>query len=185
MNGAPEPEIYNKILNLYALYNHASDWGTPEEYASCFSAEGRLTADSIDVQGRDALIAYKSAEQGRRPEIARRHINGSIMLAQQSDGRVMGICYLFAYNWSANGLILADSGVYVDEIIEEDGSWCFKARSLRFDRSQPFLPGGRSVTAVMGDDAAPSIEAIVRADLDRIAHELGDLPVDVRPLEEM
>lgn len=183
MNRPPKPKVYNKILNLYALYNHASDWGTPEEYASCFSLDGRLVANTIDIRGRAALIEYKAGEQGRRLSVPRRHVNGSIVLAEQPRGHVVGICYLFAYNGSEDGLTLVDSGLYVDEIIKENGDWCFKSRTLRFDKSDAILPGERTVSSVTGDDALPAIVETVSSHIDGVIDDLGDLPVDIRPLQ--
>ena len=91
---------YLDIQNLYALYNLSSDDADSETYASCVTDDGVLEAATIgiSVSGREALIAHKERDKAGRGGKYRRHWNGSLYLERQSDGSVLGRCYLVAYN---------------------------------------------------------------------------------------
>lgn len=179
-----DPRDHDEIIERYARYNHASDWGTPEEYADCFTADGTLQAGEVEVRGREALVAYKRADQERRQGAVRRHVNGSVALEPQSDESVVGLCYLLAFNGTDRGLELVDSGVYRDELERVNGAWRFRARRLRFDHPQPLLPGVSSVAALLGgDDVLPTILDAVGA-LHRLEGHLGDLRTPGLPVEE-
>ena len=86
---------YGDIYNLYGYYNHSSDLGAPEEYASCFTPDGVLdAAGGLLVKGKESLTTYKRNEQAGRSGRYRRHWNGSIYLEKLADGSVRGRCYV-------------------------------------------------------------------------------------------
>ena len=86
---------YGDIYNLYGYYNHSSDLGAPEEYASCFTPDGVLDAPGgLLVKGKESLTTYKRNEQAGRSGRYRRHWNGSIYLEKLADGSVRGRCYV-------------------------------------------------------------------------------------------
>ena len=129
---------YLDIHNLYAQYNHVSDAADANRYADCFTEDGTLQAPDIgiNVSGRAALIAHKQRDGANRDGQYRRHWNGSVHLEPQSDGSVIGRCYLIAYNGQPGQLpTLADCGVYLDTVIRDDGEWKFSRRILSMDAS--------------------------------------------------
>lgn len=131
-------EDYCEIHNLYAYYNLCSDAGDADGYASCFAQSGILRIDAIGIrhEGRDKLRAFKVADAARRGTRYRRHWNGSLHLKRQTDGSVIGRCYLHGYNGEpGKPPDLADVGSYVDRIVKEDGAWRFAERSITMDAS--------------------------------------------------
>ena len=137
VSGLPSQDFL-EIHNLYAYYNLCSDDGDAEGFASCFAKAGVLRIDSIGLrhEGRDNLRAFKLADASRRGARYRRHWNGSLYLKKQSDGSVMGRCYLHGYNGEPGQTpVLSDVGSYVDRLILENGAWCFAERSITMDAS--------------------------------------------------
>ncbi len=129
---------YVEIQNLYSYYNLCSDTGDAEGYASCFTVAGllRLDAAAMRIEGRAALLAFKRADAGRRGNRYRRHWNGSLHLAKQPGGSVLGRCYLHGYNGEPGKLPeLADVGSYIDRIVKEGGEWKFAERRILMDAS--------------------------------------------------
>lgn len=126
---------YAEVMNLYAFYNLASDGGSPEDYASCFTQDGVLKFNgAVFQQGRDALVAFKRADQAGRGGRYRRHWNGSIHLEKIDANTIRGRCYLQAFNGDPGGEpTLADTAVYSDLVVKSNGTWKFAERELSFD----------------------------------------------------
>jgi SnoaL-like domain len=132
-----------EIHNLYSLYNLCSDAGDADAYAACFTADGVLCIEGINlrVEGRTALGAFKRADAERRGQRYRRHWNGSLHLQKLADGSVRGRCYLHGYNGEAGKLPeLADVGCYVDRLVLEAGNWKFAERRITMDATSFKVP---------------------------------------------
>jgi hypothetical protein len=127
------PDEYVEVMNLYSLYNLASDAGEAVQYASCFTEDGELHG-TYNVKGRAALEAYKVKDKAGRSHLYRRHWNGSIHLQKVDDDTIRGRCYLFGYNGEPGKLpYTTHAGVYTDTIKRVDGEWKFANRDLKFD----------------------------------------------------
>jgi hypothetical protein len=140
------------IQNLYAAYNLASDAGDAEAYAACFTEDGVLRIDPLDVtvRGRASFVAFKQKDAAGRGGKYRRHWNGSLHLEKIDRDTVRGRCYFHGYNGKPGELpTLADAGVYEDTIVRVDGVWKYGERHLTLDASSwaappPAAPGSRS-----------------------------------------
>ena len=127
------PDEYVEVLNLYSLYNLASDAGDAAQYANCFTEDGELHG-TYDVKGRAALEAYKLKDKAGRSHLYRRHWNGSIHLEKIDENTIRGRCYLFGYNGEPGKLpYTTHAGVYTDTIKRVGGEWKFANRDLKFD----------------------------------------------------
>lgn len=129
---------YVDVQNLYARYNHASDAGDAETYASCFTDDGVLQIDPVGVlvQGRASLVAYKQKDAAGRGGRYRRHWNGSLWLEPVDTDTVRGRCYFHGYNGTpGQPPVLADAGVYDDRIVRVGGAWRFARRHITLDGS--------------------------------------------------
>ena len=127
------PAEYVEILNLYAAYNHASDEGESDAYASCFTEDGELHGMQ-NVKGRKALAEYKKKDKAGRTHLYRRHWNGSIHLEKLDDETIRGRAYFFGYNGEPGSLPdVTHAGVYTDTLKRVDGEWKFAERWNRFD----------------------------------------------------
>jgi len=127
---------YLEIQNLYARYNHASDFGDADGFAGCFAEAGvlRIPTVGVEIHGRATIHAYKAQEAAGRTGRYRRHWNGSLWLTRNPDGSARGRCYFLAYNGNPGSLPeLADCGVYDDRIVREGGRWLFAERRLELD----------------------------------------------------
>ena len=136
---AVSAEDYTEIANLYAYYNHCSDDGDADGYASCFAARGELVIPGIEIRvvGREALRAFKVDDASRRGGRIRRHWNSGLALAKVDDQAVEGRCYLHGYNGvPGQPPVLADIGRYEDRLIREGGQWCFARRVIYMDYSE-------------------------------------------------
>jgi SnoaL-like domain len=141
---APSPQTYVEIQNLYALYNHSSDAGDAETYASCWTEDGALHVRHLGftVKGRANLIEFKNKDKAGRVGNYRRHWNGSMFLEQIDERTVRGRCYLHGFNGQPGVLPeLADVGVYDDLIVLSDGEWRFASRTITMDGSSWRPPG--------------------------------------------
>jgi salicylate 5-hydroxylase small subunit len=145
---ALSPADHAEITDLYARYNLASDAGDTDAYADCFIPDGLLVVRGLSlsptgamlrggelrVQGREALGAFKRKDVAGRNGRYRRHWNGSLALRRLDAGRVVGRCYLQAYNGEPGALpVLAQTGVYEDTLVRQDGAWRFLSRTLVID----------------------------------------------------
>jgi hypothetical protein len=129
---------YVDIQNLYARYNHMSDAGDAEGYASCFTDDGVLQIDplGVTVHGRASLIIYKQKDAARRGGRYRRHWNGSLLLEQLDADTVRGRCYFHGENGTpGEPPVLADAGIYEDRIVRVAGAWKFARRHITLDGS--------------------------------------------------
>jgi 3-phenylpropionate/cinnamic acid dioxygenase small subunit len=129
---------YVDIQNLYAAYNLASDAGDAQAYASCFTEDGVLRLEPLDVtvRGRASFVAFKEKDAAGRGGKYRRHWNGSLHLEKIDRDTVRGRCYFHAYNGKPGELpTLADAGVYEDTIVRVGGTWKYAKRHLTLDGS--------------------------------------------------
>ena len=129
---------YVDIQNLYAAYNLASDAGDAQAYASCFTEDGVLRLEPLDVtvRGRASFVAFKEKDAAGRGGKYRRHWNGSLHLEKIDRDTVRGRCYFHGYNGKPGELpTLADAGVYEDTIVRVGGTWKYAKRHLRLDGS--------------------------------------------------
>ncbi len=129
---------YVDIQNLYAAYNLASDAGDAEAYAACFTDDGVLHIEPLDVtvRGRASFVAFKQKDAAGRDGKYRRHWNGSLHLEKIDRDTVRGRCYFHGYNGTpGQPPTLADCGVYEDTITRFGGAWKYARRHLTLDAS--------------------------------------------------
>ncbi len=127
---------YADIQNLYGYYNLCSDDGDAAGFASCFTEDGVLRIETIDmtVNSRRSIEAFKKKDKESRGGKYRRHRGASLHLEKLDDKTVRGRCYFHGYNGTPGELpVLADVGVYEDTIVNVDGDWQFAKRLLRMD----------------------------------------------------
>ncbi len=137
---------YVEIQNLYASYNHASDAGDADAYASCFTNDGILRIETLNVtvQGRENFVAFKRKDKEGRRGMYRRHWNGSLYLEKVDANTARGRCYFQGFNGKPGSLpTLGDVGVYEDTIVRVDGRWKFARRVLTMDASTWSAPPAR------------------------------------------
>lgn len=128
------------IEQLYARYNHLIDGGLAAEWAELFVTGGTLdTGLGILVDGTPAAREEFAAGV---PLImpGSRHVATNLRIEVDGD-TAKGAAYLQL--WVADGdggVKVMVSGVYVDTLRKEDGTWKFVTRALVPDEGGPVPP---------------------------------------------
>lgn len=134
--GGVTAQEYADTQNLYAYYNLCSDMGDAEGYASCFTEDGVLRIEPLNltVKGRQDLMDFKRKDREGRGGVYRRHWNGGLYIEKLDSNTTRGCCYLQAFNGKPGSLpVLSDCGVYEDTIVNVTGEWKFGKRNLTLD----------------------------------------------------
>ncbi|MEI8056545.1 MAG: nuclear transport factor 2 family protein [Actinomycetes bacterium] len=138
------------VLELYAAYAHTLDDGLVDEWAECFTVEGRLeTSRPLVVEGRKNLVElgrlWLAAQPGQT-----RHCSWHHQLTQDGD-RIRGRCSAALLQTTESGVSIVFTATYRDLFAFEDDAWRIVERYVLMDQ-----PG---VTPVL-DTAAPHLRVI-------------------------
>ncbi|MGE5596733.1 MAG: nuclear transport factor 2 family protein [Hyphomicrobiales bacterium] len=120
-----------EIQQLYARYNHYIDSGRAEEWADCFTADGRFSSASGDFTGREALAGFA---KGYAERLKGRHWTNNLVLEATEKG-ARGSCYLILFALTGQQPPAAPlvTGIYEDELVRDGGSWKFTRRTVHGD----------------------------------------------------
>lgn len=131
-------EDHLAILDLVARYNHAIDFGSPEEYVDCFTDDGEFDARPVvHARGREELLGFASAvaEQGRS---SLHWVNNLTVEGDGSEARARVFLMNVRRGLDAS---CGPTGVYFDRVVKVGGSWRFLHRHLVFDEAPAWRPG--------------------------------------------
>ena len=127
---------YAEIMNLYALYNQASDSHDAEIFASCFTMDGELrnSTAGLHLSGQEELRAFRQRLANDNTNMYRRHWNSSIHLRRVDFSMIHGRCYFILYT-GIHGAIpnIAAAAIYEDVITSTEKGWKFRTRILLAD----------------------------------------------------
>jgi hypothetical protein len=118
------------IQQLYARYNHAFDRGDAEDWAACFTPDGRLGEDHAGRAQIAALARHIGDARGKG-----RHWIGNLVLDSLAKHHATGTCYLmFVRVGGGKGPPqVVSTAVYEDELVKGPDGWRFKSRRLIHD----------------------------------------------------
>jgi hypothetical protein len=125
------------ILNLISAYNHAIDFGSPDEYADCFTVDGEFDARPVvDAHGRGDLLEFATlvAANGRRSW----HWTSNVWVDGDST-EARAKVYLVNMSTGLN-VRSGPTGVYHDRLVKTAEGWRFRHRKLVFDEPPPWPP---------------------------------------------
>ncbi len=131
MTGSPlPPDDQLAIRGLYARYNHAISNCDADAWAGCFTADATFSNRATSVSGRAALFDYAS---GWIEGNARYWIDNLVL--EPSAVGATGTCYLFILHVppAQDPPRISLTGVYVDELVNSEGSWKFASRHIARD----------------------------------------------------
>lgn len=135
-------EDHAQISQLYGQYIYVTDFGSAEEYAGCFSENGTLQIGegpaAYLVTGRSVILKWRTKGVIERDArvLWTRHWYGMPRWSILGNGTVVGGCYMYALKGGGVASVppyISDCGVWADEIVTEDGRWCFARRTLHYD----------------------------------------------------
>lgn len=134
------------IAELMDLYGVVHDFGTPEQYADLFTADGEIAVSRggrAVIKGRDALMAQarRDHEKYVRPtgpngenEFFMRHIVSNKVVTITGDDTAEGSCFVITLlNNGANGPDMLSFGRYFDTYAKNDGKWLITRREIVLD----------------------------------------------------
>lgn len=134
------------ITEMMDLYGVVHDFGTPEQYADLFTADGEIAVSrggQAVVKGRDALMeqARRDHEKYVRPtgrngenEFFMRHIVSNKTVTITGDDTAEGSCFVITLvNDGDNGPAMLSFGRYFDTYAKQDGKWLIARREIVLD----------------------------------------------------
>ncbi|MGE3962121.1 MAG: nuclear transport factor 2 family protein [Dehalococcoidia bacterium] len=111
------------IQELLARYNHAIDFGTPEDWAATFAPDGTFESRGEVHAGLEQLTAFARGFRERMAGV--RHWNNNLVIEGDADD-ARATCYLQLWKGSE----LLSEGRYVDTLRRADGVWRFASRKV-------------------------------------------------------
>lgn len=144
-----DPAVRTAVLERCAEYAHTLDDGLVDEWAQCFTAEGRLeTSRPLVVEGRKNLVEFGrlwlAAQSGQT-----RHCSWHHQLSEDGE-RIRGRCSAALMQTTESGVSILFTATYRDLFGVEDGAWRIVERRVAMD--QP-----RHVPAVGGPTPQPRV----------------------------
>lgn len=134
------------ITELMDLYGVVHDFGTPEQYADLFTADGEIAVSRggrAVVKGRDALMeqARRDHEKYVRPtgrdgenEFFMRHIVSNKTVTITGENAAEGSCFVITLvNDGENGPAMLSFGRYFDTYTKHNGKWLIARREIILD----------------------------------------------------
>ncbi|MGM7666530.1 nuclear transport factor 2 family protein [Microbacterium sp. A93] len=123
------------LLNTYSLAYDSSDLETME---SCFTADAVFSMriagqDPVSFEGRDTIMKLMTDSMAAQTD-QRRHINTNLLVSEEG-GVVHTTNYLTLVATENGQIQLLSSGVYRNEIVEEEGSLRLRKLHLDLDKA--------------------------------------------------
>lgn len=135
-----------ELTELMDLYGVVHDFGTPEQYADLFTADGEIAVSrggQAVIKGRDALMAQarRDHEKYVRPtgpngenEFFMRHIVSNKTVTITGDDTAEGSCFVITLvNDGDNGPAMLSFGRYFDTYVKENDKWLIARREIVLD----------------------------------------------------
>ncbi len=117
------------IRELAARYNRAFDYGDPDAWAACFTADGTFNMGTKTLAaGNAALLAFAKKVI---PTMAIKHCTTDAIVEVDGDQGTHD-AYLIVLN-TKDKVHVADSGRYRDRVVKINGAWKFQQRVVEID----------------------------------------------------
>jgi len=124
-------EDLEEIRQLYVDYGRHLDDGDPGAYAALFARDAKLRLGPVmRADGREEIERAAAGVVRRNPDGSKSsvHLIGSPRIELAGD-RATGECVWAAVSGSQVGPPTILVGRHVDELVREDGRWCFARRA--------------------------------------------------------
>jgi SnoaL-like domain len=138
-SSTPDGSHVLKIMDLLARVNQAFDSVDPEEFLACFTRNATLEVSGITYKGHHELRAFllKSSDKPTH-----RHFTSNIAISpEKGSGGLLRCTSCFLYVESLEGGITAiRTGIYQDELVEENECWKIASRRNVVDQPRIETP---------------------------------------------
>jgi hypothetical protein len=122
-------EDHLAIRELAARYNRAFDYGDPEAWVDCFTADGTFNIGSKELAaGSEALLAFANKSI---PGMKVKHCTTDAIVEVNGDTGTHD-AYLILMDLS-DKITANNSGRYLDDVVKQNGKWKFKKRVVELD----------------------------------------------------
>lgn len=133
------------VLELMDRYGIVHDFGSPEDYAALFTADGEISVGKAPpiVKGRDQLLAMARRDHERFVKLKAadgsvssimRHLISNREIRSIGKDEADGSCYVTTIVKDGdNGPAMLSVGRYIDHYRKEGGVWRIARRSIAMD----------------------------------------------------
>jgi hypothetical protein len=133
------------ITDLMNRYGVVHDFGSPDEYADLFTADGEIRSASgaVLVKGRDAIRGSAERDHQRfggvklpdgKTSSLMRHVVSNPVITSVGDKRATGSSYVMTVVTKGEiGPTIMSVSRYVDEFAKQDGVWRIARRQIVLD----------------------------------------------------
>lgn len=142
---ASDVEDRFQITELMDRYGIVHDFGSPEEYADLFTANGEMAISGtpVVVKGREALMAQAKRDHEKyvlppgpdgKSMSFMRHIISNREVKLTGEGTAEGSCYVMTYVQDGDeGPKLLSIGRYIDRYEKQGGRWRIAHREIKLE----------------------------------------------------
>ena len=134
---AAEAIAREQIRHLIARYNHAGDRGRLEELVACFTEDGVLDLEDVDLRGRKAIQRHLSGvvdELAAATAVATlRHHVASVLIELEGESAASASSYFSVYTEVG----LDHWGRYRDRLSRVGDAWLIAHRQVHVDGATP------------------------------------------------
>ena len=101
----------------------------------CFTADAELVSFEGTTSGRDAIRDSLSARRAASgADTQPRHLLTNMEIDLESDGTATARASYVLLSAAQAGIAIVSTGVYVDRLVEEDGTWRISRMHVQVDR---------------------------------------------------
>lgn len=118
------------IDQLMARYNQSIDYGDPDAFAACFTADGALDFPGQHIEGLDAVREFCASVPSMLPGL--KHWTSNHQIDVDGD-RATAAVHLLMVVVGAEGTNIIGHGRYVDEVVRTSDGWRYRHRSMTPD----------------------------------------------------
>lgn len=134
---AAEAISREQIRHLIARYNHAGDRGRLDELVACFTEDGVLDLEEVELRGRDAIRRHLSRVvedlvQATTVASLRHHV-ASVLIELAGEDKASASSYFSVYTEVG----LDHWGRYRDRLERVGEAWLIAHRRVRVDGATP------------------------------------------------
>lgn len=135
-------EDHAAILDVHHQYVHSIDYGDPQQWVDCFTADAVWEARTVEGRtmrhtGHDELLRYASSHS-HAPDLFHKHMVGAPRVRLDGDSATSTCYFILVVGDRDHMPAIATFGRYVDELRRDsDGKWRYSHRRAEAEAWNP------------------------------------------------